>query len=99
MTPINKVMAKPLTIPEVFKKLKLKGLIKTRAVMMVARLASLIESQARPKPSSRATEKGRSILNSSLSLSKIKMLLSTAMPTERIKPAMPGRVRVTGISL
>ena len=51
ITPINKVKAKPLTMPEVFRKLKFKGLIKTKLVMMVARLASLIESQARPKPS------------------------------------------------
>ena len=43
MTPINKVKAKPRTRPEVLRKLQFKGLIKIRLVMIVTRLASLME--------------------------------------------------------
>ena len=37
--------------------------------------------------------------SSSFMRSKIRMLASTAMPTDRMKPAMPARVSVTGMSL
>ena len=38
-------------------------------------------------------------LNSSFVLSKIRMFASTAIPIERIKPAIPANVKVTGINL
>ena len=97
--PKIKVKAKPLTDPEVFKKDQSKGLNKIRPVRIVAVLASFILFQALPKASSKATLKGRPDLFSSLYLSKINILLSTAIPTDRIKPAIPGRLRVTGIIL
>jgi len=37
-------------------------------------------------------------LNSSLVLSKIRTLASTAIPIERINPAIPDKVKVTGIN-
>ena len=37
--------------------------------------------------------------NSSFMRSKIRMLASTAIPSDRMKPAMPASVSVTGISL
>ena len=97
--PRARVTAKPRIGPEVGKKDQFKGLKRIKAVMRVAMLASLMESQARPKPSSRATGQARPARISSFMRSKMRMLLSTAMPTERIKPAIPGRVRVMGMSL
>ena len=92
-------MQPTVTTPEVFKKFQSKGLNKIKAVIIVAVLASLIESQALPKPSSRATFEERPALISSLYLSKIRKFESTAIPTDRRKPAIPGRVRVMGINL
>ena len=65
----------------------------------VLRLLSLIDGHARLNPSSIAKPKIRPLRNSSFILSKIKMLASTAMPTLKIKPAIPASVKVTGISL
>ena len=97
--PTIRVRAKPLTEPEVFRKLQFKGLKRIRVVIMVAVLASLIESQALPKPNSRAILGERPDLISSLYRSKIKMFESTAIPTESKKPAIPGKVKVIGMSL
>src|ERR1035437_730739 len=55
---------------------------------------SLIDVQALEKPNSIAVSCDLPCLNSSFILSKIKMLASTAMPIERIKPAIPERVKV-----
>ena len=38
-------------------------------------------------------------LSSSFVLSKIRMFASTAIPIERINPAIPAKVKVTGIAL
>ena len=59
---------------------------------------SRIEFQARLKPASIAAGRLLPARSSSLVRSKIRMLASTAMPTESTKPAMPARVSVTGIS-
>ena len=48
------VIAKPRTGPDVCKKLQSNGLAKIKAVTKVAIFASLIESQARPKETSKA---------------------------------------------
>ena len=59
---------------------------------------SMIEFQARENPASIAAGRLLPSRNSSFMRSKIRMFASTAMPTERTKPAMPARVRVTGIN-
>jgi len=96
--PKAKVMAKPRTGPDVFKNDHSKGFIRTNAVIKVATLASRMEFQALPKEISKASGIGR-FKRSSLNLSKIKILLSTAIPTESKNPAIPGKVKTTGISL
>ena len=65
-------MAKPLTGPEVCKNSKSKGFARINAVKSVAIFASLIESQALPKDTSKASLMGL-LPFSSLNLSKIKM--------------------------
>src|SRR3990170_3434431 len=90
--PTAKVMAKPLTML-VVKVARIKQVIKVEA------LPSLMDDQARLNPSSMADKSGRPPANSSLRRSKIKTLASTAMPKERMKPAIPDNVRVTGTSL
>ena len=64
------------------------------AVIIVEIFESLIDGQARLNPSSIAATLERPFFISSLVLSKIKILASTAMPIERIYPAMPARVIV-----
>ena len=59
---------------------------------------SRIEFQARPKPASTAAGSDLPTRISSFIRSKIRMFASTAMPIDRTKPAMPARVRVTGIA-
>ena len=59
---------------------------------------SRMEFQARSKPASIAGGSDLPSRSSSLVRSKIRMLASTAMPTESTKPAMPASVSVTGIS-
>ena len=66
---------------------------------MVETFESRIEVQARRKPSSIAEPSVRPVRSSSFIRSKIRMLASTAMPTDRMKAAMPERVSVTGMSL
>ena len=68
-------------------------------VIRVEMFESRMEGQARRNPSSTAMVRRRPARSSSLSLSKIRMFASTATPTESTKPAMPGSVRVIGISL
>ena len=69
------------------------------AVIKLEMLESLMESHARLKPSETADCKFFPFFNSSFILSNIKMLASTAMPTDRMNPAMPAAVKVTGMSL
>ena len=63
------------------------GLARINAVTSVATFASRIESQARPNETS--SVRYVSFCFSSLNLSNIRMLLSTAIPTESINPAIP----------
>ena len=67
------------------------------AVIRLDTFESRIEFQARLKPASTAAGSDLPTRSSSFIRSKIRMLASTAMPTESTKPAMPARVRVTGI--
>lgn len=69
---------------------------KIKQVIMLEILESLIEGQALANPSSIEVPSGLPFFNSSLVLSNIKTLASTAIPMERIKPAIPERVKVTG---
>ena len=62
-------------------------------------LPSRIEGQARLNPLLMLEILSRPAFLSSFTLSKIKTLASTAIPTDKIKPAIPAKVRVTGISL
>ncbi len=95
-TPINKVRAKPLTIRAPSSPPSQK---RTRQAIKVVMLLSLIAVQARLNPASTAAPKLRPPRISSLMRSKIRTLASTAMPSDRMKPATPGKVRVTGTSL
>ena len=90
--PMLKVTAKPLTTL-VVKPIKIKQVIR------VETLPSKIEGQARRKLSAKAMVNGFSCFNSSFNLSKIKILASTAIPRDRMKPAIPAKVKVTGINL
>ena len=68
-------------------------------VMSVAMFESRMEGQARFQARSTACSKVRPLRSSSFRRSKIRMFASSALPVLNKKPAMPGRVRVTGISL
>ena len=68
------------------------------AVIRLDTFESRIEFQARAKPASIAWASDLPERSSSFVRSKIRMLASTAMPTESTKPAMPARVSVTGMS-
>ncbi len=96
ITPKARVMAKPLTIlaPKFEPNQN-----KIAQVMSVLRAESRIEGQERLKPSSMASFRLRPFRNSSFIRSKTRMLASTAMPTDKIKPVMAGKVSVTGIIL
>ena len=91
-TPTINVKAKPLTTLVPNQK-------SMKAVINVEMLPSLIDDQALENPSSRARPKLFAAARSSLILSNTKILASTAIPIERMKPAMPESVKVTGISL
>ena len=71
----------------------------TSAMRIVETLPSRIEGHARLKPVCIASCTVRPTCNSSLTRSKIRMFASTAMPSERMNPASPASVSVTGISL
>ena len=81
------VVAKPLTA------LDPKNM-STRAAIIVVILASRMVQKAFANPAVTAFFGGVSARSSSLILSKMITLASTAIPTERIRPAMPVRVRV-----
>ena len=63
--------------------------------MRVDTFESRMEFQARLKPASMAAVRFLPARSSSLVRSKMRMLASTAMPTERMKAAMPASVSVT----
>ena len=91
-TPRPRVSAKPFTE-------EVPSQNKTMAVIILEMFESRIESQARANPSCIASFKCFPLASSSRILSKMRMLASTAIPIERINPARPAAVRVTGISL
>ena len=62
-------------------------------------LLSLIDGQALVNPSFIANPKSLPCLISSFILAKIKMLASTAIPIDKIKPPTPAKVSVMGINL
>jgi hypothetical protein len=90
--PIAKVIAKPLII-------LVPNHERMRQVINEETFESRIESQARVKPSSIAASRVRPLRSSSFKRSKMRMLASTAIPIERIKPAIPASVNVIGQSL
>jgi hypothetical protein len=90
MMPIARVTAKPRTGP-------VPNWKRTKAVSSVVSCASTIAESAWPKPSLTATRGLRPAASSSRMRSKISTLASTAMPMERISPAMPGSVSVAPI--
>jgi hypothetical protein len=85
--PKVRVTAKPLIGP-------VPNLNKTAAAIKVVILASIIVLIALVKPDSVAALRVFPFFNSSLILSKIITLASTAMPIDSIKPAIPGKVNV-----
>ena len=89
ITPKPKVTANPLTALVV-------NMIKIKQVIKVLKLLSRMDGQARLKPSLMALASGRPFKISSFILAKIKMLASSAMPTETMAPASPAKVKVTG---
>ena len=91
--PSIRVKAKPRTGPEPVTKYKIKQ------VMIEEMFESRIEFHDLLKPS--RIERCRSLpdFSSSFILSKMRTLASIAIPIERTKPAIPARVRVTGIIL
>ncbi len=95
-TPINRVTAKPLTMKAPSSPPSQKRM---RQAIKVVMLLSLIAVQARLNPASTAAPRLRPPRISYLMRSKIRMLASTAMPSDRIKPATPAKLSVTGTSL
>ena len=91
-TPIPKVRANPLTEDVPSQK-------RIMAVMIEEIFESRMESQALLNPSWKASMSPFPFFLSSLLRSKIRTLASTAIPIERMNPAMPAEVKVTGISL
>ena len=85
--PQHKTIAKPLIGPE-------PNWYKISAAKIVVTLASTIVVIALEKPLSTADFDFLPFSNSSLILSKIITLASTAIPTVKIKPAIPGNVKV-----
>ena len=93
-TPMARVREKPFTMlaPKAFP-----NQYRMAEVIRVERLESRIDGQARSQPRLMACRMDRPFLSSSIRRSKISTLASTATPMLSTKPAMPGRVRVTGI--
>ena len=85
--PIIRVVAKPRTGP-------VPKYLRIAAVRKVVTLESMIADRAFSKPSLAAWAGLRPFSASSRMRSKIRMLPSTAMPTVRMIPAMPGSVSV-----
>jgi len=69
------------------------------ATNKVVRFPSRIDGHARVNPSSMATIKFLPARSSSLMREKMSTFASTAIPTDKITPAIPANVRVTGITL
>ena len=67
--------------------------------MIVDRLPSRIDGQARSNPELIAANSPRPARSSSLVRSAIRMFASTAKPNERITAAAPDSVKVTGTNL
>ena len=94
--PMANVTAKPATMlaPGVCPNIK-----RMPQMIIVDRLESRMDVQARSKPAFNAASRGKPARSSSLIRSKIRMLPSTAVPMEIKKPVIAGRVKVTGSSL
>ena len=92
ITPMPSVKANPFTklVPNQYKIIE---------VIILEALESRIDIQARENPSSTAAPRFRPARSSSLIRSNIRIFASTAIPMERINPAMPAAVRVTPRSL
>ena len=84
--PIKRVVAKPFIGP-------VPKTNNTSAVTPVVILASKIDDNALLNPSETACFNPFSLLNSSLTLSKIRTLASTDIPIVKTIPAIPGSVR------
>ena len=84
--PTERVMAKPLMGP-------VPSIPSTKAAMSVVTFESTIAAHALLKPSSMAVLRGLPPLNSSFNLSKMRTFASTAIPSDRMSPAIPGSVR------
>ena len=68
----------------------------TKQVISVEMFESRMEGQALLNPSLMARSNFFPARNSSFILANIKILASTAMPMDRMNPAIPGKVRVIG---
>lgn len=90
--PIAKVKANPLTEPE-------PNEYKTIQVIIEEKFESRIEGQALKKPSFIACTYSLPPLISSFIRSKINTLASRAIPIDKINPAIPAKLKVTGINL
>ncbi len=86
--PMASVMANPFTVPEPKSP-------STRAAIRVVMFPSTMADMAFLNPISMEVETVFPVAISSLIRPKITTLASTAIPMERIIPAIPGRVRVT----
>ncbi len=95
-TPMARTSAKPMMMvaPNCWPKK-----YSTPQVMSVEVFESRIEGQARSSPERIAAASVLPLRSSSFMRSKIRMLASTAIPSERMKPATPASVSVTGMSL
>ena len=91
-TPIKSESAKPCTKLDVKK-------YKTAHVIIVDAFESLMDVHALRKPSSIAAACGIPFFNSSFVRSNTSMFASTAMPMDRMNPAIPESVIVIGTSL
>ena len=85
--PMDNVIANPLIGPVPIA-------YRTSAAIRVVIFASMIVVKALPKPSLIAICGALPDLSSSLILEKIRTLASTAMPTVKTIPAIPGKVNV-----
>ena len=86
-TPIARTRANPLIVP-------VPKLYRIKLVISVETFESRIEVQALENPNSTDTFLLFPFLISSRVLSKIKIFASTAIPIERINPAIPAKVSV-----
>ncbi len=95
-TPMARVMANPVTsgVPSLSPNHH-----SMAQVISVDTLLSRMATQALLNPASMPTLRLRPARSSSFNLSNIRTLASTAMPMDRMNPARPDRVRVTGRSL